>query len=71
MKNISLGKEGYFYIFGSGDCDYAMGDVSNQGAEYLFFLLSFPQNERNLDMFQKLKSKHLSLKVYIKWGKLS
>ena len=30
MKNISLGKEGYFYIFGSGDCDFAMGDVSNQ-----------------------------------------
>ena len=30
LKNISLGKEGYFYIFGSGDCDYAMGDVSNQ-----------------------------------------
>ena len=30
MKNISLGKEGYFYIFGSGDCDFAMGDVSSQ-----------------------------------------
>ena len=30
LKNISLGKEGYFYIFGSGDCDFAMGDVSNQ-----------------------------------------
>ena len=30
LKNIPLGKEGYFYIFGSEDCDYAMGDVSNQ-----------------------------------------
>ena len=30
LKNISLGKEGYFYIFGSGDCDFAMGDVSSQ-----------------------------------------
>ena len=29
-KNFFIGKEAYFYIFGSGDCDYAMGDVSNQ-----------------------------------------
>ena len=29
-KKIFIGKEAYFYIFGSGDCDYAMGDVSNQ-----------------------------------------
>ena len=30
LKKFFIGKEAYFYIFGSGDCDYAMGDVSNQ-----------------------------------------
>ena len=29
LKNISLGKEEYFYIFGPGDCDYPMSDDSN------------------------------------------